>query len=247
MTLNVVLKGHSGAQYKEADAAEAITPGHLVALNASGAAIKQTRVGTVPQRVALENHWIGGGLNDAYAINDRVVYQHLQSGAEYQALVAAGAPAIAYGDLLESAGNGTVRKGTGGGSRATVTIGSGNGALTLNARGAGDAGNGITIAVSAASGGGSVTVTNDDIVVVPAAAADTATAVAAQINGNATAAALVTAIAGGTGASPVGTTAATALTGGSDGVGSGGGNMIARQALDNSGGSSAARIRVEIQ
>ncbi len=110
MTLRVVLKGHSGAQYKEADCAEAIVPGHLIALNASSKAIKQTLVGSVQAAVATENHWTGGGLDDAYAINDRLLYQVLQSGAEFQALVAAGADAIGLNDYCESAGDGTVRK-----------------------------------------------------------------------------------------------------------------------------------------
>lgn len=114
MTLRVVLKGHSGAQYKEADCAEAIVPGHLIALNASSKAIKQTLVGPVQAAVATENHWVGGGLDDAYAINDRLLYQVLQPGAEFQALVAAGAAAIGLNDYCESAGDGTVRKATSG-------------------------------------------------------------------------------------------------------------------------------------
>lgn len=111
MSARVVLKGHSGAQYKEADAASAITPGHLIMLDVSSQKAKvQSVSGRVQCTVAIENHWTGGDLTTAYAVNDRVAYQHLLAGAEFNALVAAAAPAIAYGDWLESAGDGTLRK-----------------------------------------------------------------------------------------------------------------------------------------
>lgn len=117
--LRVVVIGNNYALYKEADAAEAITPGHLVSLNASGQAIKHNVAGaaaaaggqfTGPTRVATENDFFGKGIDDAYAIGDRVMFQELDTGCEFMALVAAAAPAIAYNDLVESAGNGTVRK-----------------------------------------------------------------------------------------------------------------------------------------
>lgn len=119
--LRVVVIGNNEALYKEADAAEAITPGHLIALNSSGAAIKHNVAGPAAAvganaqgivRVAVEQDFFGKGIDDAYAVNDRVVYQPLDTGCEFMALVAAGAPAIAYNDLVESAGNGTVRKTT---------------------------------------------------------------------------------------------------------------------------------------
>jgi hypothetical protein len=117
--LRVVVIGNNEALYKEADAAEAITPGHLITLNASGQAIKHATAGaaaaagaqfTGPVRVAVEQDFFGKGIDDAYAVNDRVLYQPLDTGCEFMALVAAAAPAIAYNDLVESAGNGTVRK-----------------------------------------------------------------------------------------------------------------------------------------
>lgn len=102
MTKKVVLKGHSGAQYKEAIASEAITPGHLVELvPANGQGRKQTTK-LSPLAVAIENHWFGKGLNDAYAVNERLAYQVLQAGAEFQALVAAANPAIAAGVLVKA-------------------------------------------------------------------------------------------------------------------------------------------------
>lgn len=119
--LRVVVIGHNQALYKEADVAEAITPGHLVALNAHGKLIKHATAGAAAAaganaqgivRVAVENDIFGGGIDDAWAINDRGIFQPLDTGCEFMALVAAGATAIAYNDLVESAGNGTVRRTT---------------------------------------------------------------------------------------------------------------------------------------
>ena len=119
--LRVVVIGHNQALYKEANVAEAITPGHLIALNASGAMIKHNVAGPAASaganaqgkvQVAVENDFFGGGIDDPWAINDQGLYQPLDTGCEFMALVAAGAPAIAYNDYVESAGNGTVRKTT---------------------------------------------------------------------------------------------------------------------------------------
>jgi hypothetical protein len=116
--LRVVVIGNTHALAKEADVAEAITPGHLVTLNASGQLIKHNVAGaaaaaggqfTGPTRVAVENDIFGKGIDDAWAIGDRGIYYELDTGCEFMALVAAGAPAIAYNALVESAGNGTVR------------------------------------------------------------------------------------------------------------------------------------------
>ena len=119
--LRVVVIGHDRALYKEANVAEAITPGHLVALNSSGAMIKHNVAGPAAAagvntpgivRVAVENDIFGKGIDDLWAINDQGLYQPLDTGAEFMALLAAAAPAVAVNDLVESAGNGTVRKTT---------------------------------------------------------------------------------------------------------------------------------------
>ena len=119
--LRVVVIGHNEAQYKEAPVAEAITPGHLVAINSSGQMIKHNVAGPAAAaganaqgivRVAVENDIFGKGIDDAWAVNDQGLYQVLDSGCEIMALLAAAAPAVAYNDLVESAGNGTVRKTT---------------------------------------------------------------------------------------------------------------------------------------
>jgi hypothetical protein len=131
--LRVVVIGPAQPVYGEADAAEAITPGHIVKQNASARAIKNTVAGTseVPMMVAVENDQFGGGIDDAYAINDRVLYQHLRSGCEFMALVAAGAPAIAYDDPVTTVAGGTVAKGT-----DATAIGKARAALDNSAGGA---------------------------------------------------------------------------------------------------------------
>jgi len=111
--LRVVVIGPDKPVYNEADAAEAITPGHVVALNNLAKAIKNTAVDIVtPITVAVENDIFGKGLDDAYAINDRVIYQHLRAGCEFMALVPAAAPAIAFGDPISLVTGGCVAKGT---------------------------------------------------------------------------------------------------------------------------------------
>lgn len=114
--LRVVVIGHNQALYKEVDAAEAITPGHVIDLNSSGKAIKNTTTGLGKNRqgvlVAVENDMFGKGIDDAYALNDRVIYQPLDRGCEFMALVAAGAAAIVYGDPIDLVSGGTVKKAT---------------------------------------------------------------------------------------------------------------------------------------
>ena len=165
MTLRIVVKG-GGQSFKEGNVATTFKPGHLIARNSSGNLIPQTATGPVPIRIAVEQTWVGGTRDDAYAVNSQALYQDLRAGDVFFGRIAAAGAAIAYGDYLESAGDGTIRKATVGGSQATVTIGSGNGALTVTSRLPGNAGNAVSIAISAASGGGSVTVNNGNDIVV---------------------------------------------------------------------------------
>jgi hypothetical protein len=95
---------------KEGIAGEAITPGHLLAINSSGNMIKHATAGGVTHLVAFENEIVGLDLNSAYASGDNVLYGASKDGQEVNLLVAAAAPAIVVGDLLQSAGNGTVAK-----------------------------------------------------------------------------------------------------------------------------------------
>jgi hypothetical protein len=99
-------------QNEDEKAIEAITPGHLIVYNGTTGWIKHaTAAGPViPVQIALEREEMGKDIDQAYAINDTVKACVPYSGCRFNGLVAAAAPAIVKGDLLESAGNGTVRK-----------------------------------------------------------------------------------------------------------------------------------------
>jgi hypothetical protein len=106
MTLRVILTGGDHSLAKEADAFEAITPGHVVSLRPADAKAIKAAANTDGPLVAVENDIFGNrgsnsyGLNDPYAANDRVIYYALARGAEWQGLVGAAVPAIAYNALL---------------------------------------------------------------------------------------------------------------------------------------------------
>jgi hypothetical protein len=109
MPNTTVLKGYPIR--KEAVAGGAITPGHLIAINSAGlAVVHPTAGGNTAPAYAYENEIFGKDLIGAYAAGDKVLYGVFSSGDEVYALVAAAASAIAVGDKLESAGNGTLRK-----------------------------------------------------------------------------------------------------------------------------------------
>lgn len=96
---------------KEAVAAAAITPGDLVEFTS---ALKYQRHsvagGKAVKTFAVENELFGKGIATAYAANDRVLVESCHAGMEIYATLAANAAAIVAGDLLESAGDGTLRK-----------------------------------------------------------------------------------------------------------------------------------------
>src|SRR5688500_2473861 len=96
-------------QNEDDKAAEAITPGHLLAFDGSGDLIKHGTAGGGHNRVvALHREEMGKTIDDAYAIGDTVKVGAFQPGMRVNALVASGVTA-AKGDYLESAGNGTLR------------------------------------------------------------------------------------------------------------------------------------------
>lgn len=106
----ILVRGEPSA--REAIAAGTILPGHLIALNTSGAVVVHPTAGGVrPSRYfAREEEYTNATLDTAYASADSVPYWACNPGDQVYALVAAAAPAIVIGDLLESAGDGTLRK-----------------------------------------------------------------------------------------------------------------------------------------
>lgn len=97
-----------GTQH-EGVAASAITPGMLVERTAAGKLAAHSTAGEGGNtHFANEYALTGEGIEDAYAADDQVVFTTYNPGAGVYALVAAGATAIAAGDFLASAGDGTL-------------------------------------------------------------------------------------------------------------------------------------------
>jgi hypothetical protein len=97
---------------KECKAGGAITPGHLVAFDASGDLIVHgTEGGNAQPRFAVEQEFIGDGISDAYADDDLVQYIVGRPGDEVYAILAA-SNEVAKGDPLMSKGDGTLTKHT---------------------------------------------------------------------------------------------------------------------------------------
>lgn len=107
----IILKAEQHMVQNEAVAGGAITPGHLVALNTSGqVVVHPTAGGTSPEKAfAIENDARGHGITDAYASGDRVRYAVCPPGVEVYAILTT-SQTITVGDVLESAGNGTLRE-----------------------------------------------------------------------------------------------------------------------------------------
>ncbi|MCR4301805.1 MAG: hypothetical protein NUV51_09360 [Sulfuricaulis sp.] len=90
----------------------AITPGHLVErVNTAGVWQWQkhsTAAGDGQRAVACEQSMLNKDVDDDYAINDLVEVAELGMGSNAWMFIASGQN-IAYGDNLESAGDGTLR------------------------------------------------------------------------------------------------------------------------------------------
>lgn len=107
----ILLKGEG--LYKEASAGGNITPGHLINRTSTGTfVVHATAGGNVLPMFAMENELEGEEITDAYAATERVVGVIPQRGAEVYAFIEANGAAVVIGDLLESAGNGTLQKHT---------------------------------------------------------------------------------------------------------------------------------------
>jgi hypothetical protein len=89
----------------------AITPGHLVMLNSDNEFVVHA---TARQRAApifaIEQELFGRDLDSAYAENDHTLAEFCTPGMEVYAVFAAASHTIAIGELLESAGDGTLRE-----------------------------------------------------------------------------------------------------------------------------------------
>lgn len=101
--------------HKEALAAAATTikPGMLLEELAAGTVQEHSTAAANAQKLfALTDLTLAATVDDAYAVASTVRYGAFRSGQEVYTWVAASAIAIVIGDVLESAGDGTVRKAT---------------------------------------------------------------------------------------------------------------------------------------
>lgn len=97
----------------EYEAGGTIIPGQLVQLVSDGTVQTHGTAGGVAEKAfALEDELQGKGIDDAYAIGDRVQVWNTRPGDEVYALLNPSATAvnITIGDFLESAGNGNLQK-----------------------------------------------------------------------------------------------------------------------------------------
>jgi hypothetical protein len=116
----VLLGGPDGGHaviVNDVNAGEAIIPGALVKRVQKSAGVvaymKHATAAEVgaPRAVALNASMLNRDVNTPYASGELIEVGILGPGATAWMLVASGAPAIVAGDSLESAGDGTLRKG----------------------------------------------------------------------------------------------------------------------------------------
>lgn len=90
----------------------AITPGMLVEVMSTGKVRAHASAGQNTERsFAIEDELQGKGIDDDYSADNRVQVQYLRAGDIVNAILKDGEN-IAIGDLLESAGDGTLQKHT---------------------------------------------------------------------------------------------------------------------------------------
>jgi hypothetical protein len=117
---SILLRPFSNNQ-EEALASVEVKPGHLLARDSDGKFKPHDSAGGYAERLfAKEDDLQGNTTADAYAIGDRVIAYHALPGDEIQVLYTASED-IAIGDLLESAGDGTLREITSGVAVAVAT------------------------------------------------------------------------------------------------------------------------------
>lgn len=95
---------------EEDKAAEAITPGHLLAYDSNGDLIKHNDdASNAAPMFALERDEMGKDIDTAYAVGDQVKVGTFSPGQRVYAIIASGAN-VAKGDYLTSDGAGRLTK-----------------------------------------------------------------------------------------------------------------------------------------
>ena len=105
----VVLKGIPVRKEMLMTTGQAILPGHLVTPVSAGTLSKNASASTyAPKAFADIADYSGGSLDTAYADGETVAYGVCRAGDEINAILEDG-QTVAIGDLLESAGDGTLQ------------------------------------------------------------------------------------------------------------------------------------------
>lgn len=107
----IKIKSFGEYSQEELNAAEAITPGHLLERTSGSKWQKHSTAegNVVPKVFAIEDALQGNGITDAYAVNAPVRGWFVRPGDEVYALLKDG-ETVVIGDKLESAGDGTLQK-----------------------------------------------------------------------------------------------------------------------------------------
>ena len=102
-------------QNEDDKAAEAITPGHLVAHDSNGDLVKHASAGGYTHRAfAMEREEMGDDMNVPYAAGDTVKVGVFYPGCRVNAIIGSGVSTTKGVTYLESAGNGKLRAWTSG-------------------------------------------------------------------------------------------------------------------------------------
>jgi len=110
---NTIFLGGERTQIGDWAAAVAAKPGHLVELDDVGSVIRwkyATADIAGPPAVATDQAMLNKGVDDAYAIGDLMEVSIGHKGAKFWMRIASGQN-VAAGDLLGSAGSGTLKTG----------------------------------------------------------------------------------------------------------------------------------------
>ncbi len=106
----IMLEVGTNPTIRERLAGGAINPGYLIEKNTSDAVIAHATAAANAQKIiAIENVANAEGIDDAYVSGESTRCWYPRRGDLAYMLVAAAASAIVIGDVLESAGDGTVR------------------------------------------------------------------------------------------------------------------------------------------
>jgi len=110
---NTIFLGGRKTEVNDLAASAVLTPGHLVE-RFNNAGVIRWRAATAdvagPPAVVLDHAMANKGVDDTYAIGDLVEVAVLEKGAAAWMLIASGQN-VAAGDLLGSAGGGTLKTG----------------------------------------------------------------------------------------------------------------------------------------